>query len=137
MFEKYFQILTKINSIHLPPAQIKLLAFVAVKGNISAGTYKEQFCIEQGIPRTSLGNLISKLSKKGWLVKKDRKIVLNPAISVQSCSNMILNITLNAETSEYTDQGLVDEEDSRGITSTDGDSGDGYWSSLRTSEQDG
>jgi hypothetical protein len=98
MLEKYFRILATVNSLHLAPAEIRLLAFTARKGNISTGGLKRQFCELTGFPKASLGNLISHLSKeeRKWLVKLEDKIVVNPAIRIGSCSQLNLNISLYA-----------------------------------------
>lgn len=109
LFEKYFHILLIVNSLHLPPAEIKLLAFTARKGNISSGGLKNQFCELTSYPKASLGNLIHKLTKKNWLVKKDDRIVVNPAIEIQPSDEIVLKIKLNAKRE-------VDKEDSSRTT---------------------
>lgn len=106
LFEKYFLILTAMNSIHLPPAELRLLAFTARKGGISSGGLKNQFCQLTNYPKASLGNLIHKLTKKGWLIKQEDRIIINPIIKISSCSGIKLKLTLNAN------QGYSNTEDS-------------------------
>jgi hypothetical protein len=92
---KYYSILAIINSLSLSKRQIQLLAFIAVKGSISSGGAKESFRQMFGSPKASIGNMVWRLTKKGMLTRRDRKIVLHPQLSLDFSNIIVLHLTLN------------------------------------------
>jgi hypothetical protein len=42
--EKYYNILFTINNLHLTEREIQLIAFTAIKGNITYANVREEFC---------------------------------------------------------------------------------------------
>lgn len=81
--------------------ELNLLAFTAVRGTISSGGAKEKF-IEMFPTSTkaSIGNAVYKLTQKGLLIKKDKKIVVNPSIILNFSMPLILQIKLNGKDSQ-------------------------------------
>lgn len=78
--ERYYNILSAINDLHLTKREIQLIAFAAVKGNISYANIREEFCEKYGSSGATINNLISKLKKMGILVKDGSKAKVNPLI---------------------------------------------------------
>ena len=95
---KYYSVLFTLKGISIPDMQMNILAFTAVRGSISSGGAKEKF-IEM-FPTTtkaSIGNVVFQLKKKGYLIKRDKKIIVNPSIYLDFKRPIILQIKLNGK----------------------------------------
>lgn len=93
--ERYYTILSAINDIGLTEREIQLVAFAAVRGNISYSNIRQEFCEKYKSSSPTINNMISKLKKLGVLVKDGSKIKVNPAIVLNFEDNIVLQITLN------------------------------------------
>lgn len=95
---RYYTVILSLNNIFLPPMELNLLAFTGSRGTISSGGAKEKF-IEMfpTATKASIGNTIYKLTKRLLLVKIDKKIVVNPEISINFNLPLILQIKLNGK----------------------------------------
>ena len=61
--EKYYSILSVINSLKLTEREIQLIAFTAIKGNITYANVREEFCKTYNSTSPTINNIISKLKK--------------------------------------------------------------------------
>lgn len=94
--ERYYSILSALNNLHLTPREIQLIAFTAVKGNISYSSYREEFCtIHETTTSPAINNIISKMKRKDVLIKDKGKIKVNPQILLNFNLDVILQIKLN------------------------------------------
>lgn len=92
--QRYYMILSAVNNLKLTEREIQLIAFTAVKGNISYSNNREEFCqIYKSSPPT-INNLISKLKKTGILIKDGSKIKVNSVISLDFEKPIMLEIKL-------------------------------------------
>lgn len=95
---KYYNIILSVNNIFLPPMEMNLLAFTAIRGTISSGGAKEKFIeIFPTATKASIGNTIYKLTKKNLFVKINKKVVVNPSISINFNFPLLLQIKLNGK----------------------------------------
>jgi hypothetical protein len=92
--EKYYSILSAINNLHLTPREIQLVAFTAIKGNISYANIREEFCKNYNTTSPTINNIISKLKKIGVLVKDGTKVKVNPIIILPFDKDITLEIKL-------------------------------------------
>jgi predicted HTH transcriptional regulator len=92
--QRYYYILSAINGLQLTKREIQLTAFVAVRGNISYSNIRKEFCSMYSSSSPTINNIISKLKKKGVLVKISSKIKVNPIISLDFNKDVILEIKL-------------------------------------------
>ena len=92
--ERYYSILSAINDLHLTKREIQLIAFAAVKGNISYANIREEFCERYGSSGATINNLISKLKKMKLLVKDGSKAKVNPIILLDFTKPLTLEIKL-------------------------------------------
>ena len=92
--EKYYSILSALNNLKLTTRDIQLIAFTAIKGNISFMNHREEFCKTYGTTSPTINNIISKLKKKSILVKKDGKICVNGVISLDFSKDIGLQIVM-------------------------------------------
>jgi hypothetical protein len=90
----YYSILSSINRIKLTEREIQLIAFAAIKGNISSFTYKEEFCKLYNSSAPTINNMVSKLKKLGILIKESNKVKVNPKILLDFDKNIILQVNL-------------------------------------------
>jgi len=98
MAQRYYELISNLNSLKLKPMEIKLLAYMAVRGSISNTNNKEVFCATFGSSKSSINNVIYKLSKRGLLYKTEGKVRIIPQIALNFKEPVILKITLDAET---------------------------------------
>jgi hypothetical protein len=96
--EKYYSILSAVNDLKLTQREIQLIAFTAIRGNMSYNNIREDFCNKFNTSSPTINNIISKLKKIGVLIKDRGKIKVNPAIILNFNFNVILQISLLHET---------------------------------------
>jgi len=80
--EKYYSILSAINNLHLTEREIQLIAFTAIKGNITYANVREEFCKTYKSTSPTINNIVSKLKKIGVFIKENGKVKVNPIISI-------------------------------------------------------
>lgn len=92
--QRYYSVLSAINDLYLTEREIQLVAFTAVKGNISYKNIREEFCQKYKSSAPTINNLISKLKKLGVFVKDGTKVKVNPQIGLNFENNIVLQITI-------------------------------------------
>jgi DNA-binding MarR family transcriptional regulator len=95
--EKYYSILSVINSLQLTEREIQLIAFTAVKGNITYANVREEFCKLHNTTSPTINNIISKLKKIGIFIKEAGKVKVNPKIVINFSKDVTLDIKLTHE----------------------------------------
>ena len=92
--ERYYTVLSAVNNLKLTQREVQLLAFAAIRGNISYANIRKEFCEKYGTTNPSINNIISKLKKVGVLVKDGSKIKVNPQILLNFEHDVTLEIRL-------------------------------------------
>ena len=92
--EKYYRILSAINDLKLTNREVQLIAFAAIKGNISYANIRQEFCKIYDSTSPAINNIISKLKKMGVFVKDGTKVKVNPLILLNFEKDIILQISL-------------------------------------------
>jgi TATA-box binding protein (TBP) (component of TFIID and TFIIIB) len=92
--EKYYSILSAINNLHLTEREIQLIAFTAIKGNITYANVREEFCKTYKSTSPTINNIVSKLKKIGVFIKENGKVKINPIISIDFKKDLMLDIKL-------------------------------------------
>ena len=92
--ERYYIILSAVNDLGLTQREIQLMAFTAVRGNISYANIRQEFCEKYGTTNASINNIISRLKKMGVLVKDGGKVKVNPKILLNFENDVTLEIRL-------------------------------------------
>lgn len=95
--EKYYSILSAVNSLNLTQREIQLVAFTAVRGNITYANVREEFCKTHNTTSPTINNIISKLKKIGIFIKESGKVKINPKIVIDFKKDVTLGITLTHE----------------------------------------
>lgn len=79
--ERYYAILSAVNNLGLTQREIQLVAFTAIKGNMSYKYLKDEFCENHKTSTPTINNIISKLKRMSVLIKDEgKKIRVNPII---------------------------------------------------------
>lgn len=78
--EKYYSLLSAVNNLHLTNREVQLVAFTAIRGNISYASNRKEFCEKHDTTSPTINNIISKLKKINVLVKDGSKVKVNPVI---------------------------------------------------------
>jgi hypothetical protein len=92
--ERYYSILSVINDLELTKRELQLIAFTAMRGNMSYKEYREEFCSMYKSSSPSINNMISKLKKSNILVKDNNKIKVHPKIQLDFSKPLKLEIFL-------------------------------------------
>jgi hypothetical protein len=92
--EKYYSILSAVNNLKLTNREIQLIAFTAIKGNISYANNRKEFCELHDTTGPTINNIISKLKKINVLVKDGTKVKVNPVIVLDFAKDIALEIKL-------------------------------------------
>lgn len=92
--EKYYSLLSALNSLGLTNREIQLIAFTAVKGNISYANIREEFCAKYKSSPPTINNMISKLKRIGVFIKDGTKVKVNPVIVLNFDRDITLQINL-------------------------------------------
>jgi hypothetical protein len=92
--ERYYTILSGVNNLKLTQRELQLIAFVAIRGNISYANNRKDFCEMYGTTNPSINNIISRLKKMGVLVKEGGKVKVNPRILLNFENDITLEIKL-------------------------------------------
>ena len=91
--ERYYSILSAINSLQLTQRDIQLMAFIAVKGGMDISS-KEEFCREYDTTGPTVNNIVYKLKKIGVLVKNNGVVKVNPVIALNFNDEIRLEIKM-------------------------------------------
>lgn len=92
--EKYYSVLSAINNLKLTQREIQLVAFTAIRGNISYANIRQEFCEKYKTTSPTINNIISKLKKIGIFVKDGSKVKVNPVIILPFDKDVTLEIKL-------------------------------------------
>lgn len=92
--EIYYSILSSVNDFNLTPREIQLVAFTAIKGNMSNGNVRNEFCKLHDTSVSTINNIISKLKKLQIFIKEKDKIKVNPSIVLDFKQNILIGINL-------------------------------------------
>jgi hypothetical protein len=92
--QKYYSILSILNNLGLTDREIQLVAFTAIKGNISYKHLREEFCKKYNTSSPTINNIISKLKKMQVFIKDGGKVKVNPVIILKFNNDIKLEINL-------------------------------------------
>ena len=92
--EKYYRLLSAVNDLKLTNREVQLIAFTAIKGNISYANIRKEFCDKYDSTPPAINNIISKLKKIGVFVKDGTKVKVNPVILLNFEKDIVLQITI-------------------------------------------
>ena len=95
--EKYYSVLSVINDLNLTEREIQLVAYTAIKGNISFANVREEFFKVYNSSSASVNNIISKLKKMKIFIKEEGKVKVNPVIVIDFSKDLMLDIKLEHE----------------------------------------
>jgi hypothetical protein len=110
--EKYYSVLFTINNLHLTEREIQLIAFTAIKGNITYANVREEFCKTYNSTSPTINNIVSKLKKIGIFIKENGKVKVNPKICIDFHKDLMLNIKLiHEEATINVSEGVDHQED--------------------------
>lgn len=91
---KYYSVISVLNGLNLTEREIQLVAYTAIRGNITLGNVRDDFCREYNTSSATINNIVSKMKKLGIMEKKDGKIKVIPAIALDFEKDVILQIKL-------------------------------------------
>jgi len=78
---KYYQIISVLNDLKLSEGQLQLVAFTAIRGNISDPGYRKEYCDTYKTTSATINNVVDKMKKKGVMVKHNKMIFVNKVLT--------------------------------------------------------
>jgi hypothetical protein len=78
---KYYQIMSVLNDLKLAEGEIQLIAYAAIKGNIADPVTRDAYCKLYKTTPATINNIVYRLKKKKIIIKKDKEIFVNPALT--------------------------------------------------------
>ncbi len=94
LVRRYYNILSVLDGWGLTERELQLLAFTAIKGNITYPDIKEEFCKLYSTSNPTINNIVSKLSKKHLFIKDGDKVKVNPKLLLGDDNNIAILINL-------------------------------------------
>lgn len=92
----YYTVLFMMNNLKVTKGEIKLVAFTAVRGNITNGNVRDEYCRTYKTTVSVIGNIVSKLKKLGIFVENEKeKTVINPKIVLDFTKNITIGLNIN------------------------------------------
>lgn len=92
--QKYFGILSVLNDLKLTEREIQLIAYTAVRGNISLANVREDFCKRYGSSNATIDNIVSKGKRLGIMTKENGKVRVISSVALDFGKDLILQIRL-------------------------------------------
>lgn len=92
---KYYSLISALLGLNLTKRKLQLVAFTAVKGNISYPDFKEEFIKTFDSSGATINNIVSELQELKVFVKVDSKVKVNPSLAMDFNNDVSLKITLN------------------------------------------
>ena len=89
-----------VNNLDMAKREIQLVAFTAVRGDVYSNRLRKEFVKEYGSSLATVGNIISKFSKNGLLVKGKKSVKVNKALLDEFNDGVRMDITLQNAASE-------------------------------------
>lgn len=91
---RYYTILSALNDLKLTEREVQLIAFTAIKGNITHPKNKEEFCELYKSSTATINNMISRLKGIHILLRDNNKIKVNPQVILDFDKNNSILINL-------------------------------------------
>lgn len=92
--EKYYSLLSVLNGMKLTERETQLVAFAAIRGNISYANIREDFCRKFNTSSPTINNMISRMKKLNVFIKEGGKVKVNPRIVLDFDKDVVLQISL-------------------------------------------
>jgi hypothetical protein len=103
--QRYYSILSVLNDLSLTKREVELIAYVAIKGNISYANTRIEFCKQYNTTTATINNIVSKLKKMGIFIKENNIIKVNSIIVVDFKKDLNLVIKLEHAEEEINSDG--------------------------------
>jgi ribosomal protein S19E (S16A) len=91
---KYYSIICIINSIPISERQLQVLAFTAIRGNMSSITAKQEFARTFNSSVAVVNNILGELKKLGLIQKINDRHRVNPQIDILFDKDLFLHVHL-------------------------------------------
>ena len=92
--EVYYSVLSLVNNLGLTEREIQLIAFTAIRGNITNANVRNEFCKKHNSSYNTIKNIVWKLKKYGIFTKQNNKIKINPVICLDFNKPLTLQINI-------------------------------------------
>jgi len=92
--ERYYSVLFTINDIHLTERELQLVAFTAIRGNMTYANIREDFCKRYSTTSPTINNMISRLKRLGIFIKEASKVRINSGIVLNFDNDIRMEINL-------------------------------------------
>lgn len=92
--ESYYSIMSVMNGMGMTEREVQLVAYTAIRGNITYGNVRDEFCRRHSSSGATINNMVSRLKKLGVFIKENGKVKVNPKLVLNFDNDIVLQIKL-------------------------------------------
>lgn len=90
----YYSVVSALNGLKLTEREVQLVAYTAIRGNMSYANIRQDFCRRYGTTSATVNNMISRMKKIGVFVKENGKVKVAPVIALDFSKEIVIQIAL-------------------------------------------
>jgi hypothetical protein len=94
---KYYGVLSVMNDLGLTEREIQMVAYAAIRGNMSYANIRADFCERYKTSGATINNMISRLKRLLVFIKVDGKVKVSPKLILNFDNDLVLQIMLKHE----------------------------------------
>lgn len=95
--EMYYGVISALNGLKLTERETQLVAYTAVRGNMSYANIRQDFCNRYSTTLPTVNNMISRMKKLGVFIKENGKVKVCPVLSLDFGKDVVLQVSLENE----------------------------------------
>ena len=98
--EGYYGIMSVLNGIGMTEREVQLVAYTAIRGNITYGNVRDEFCRRHNTSGATINNMVSRLKRLNVFIKENGKVRVNPKLVMNFDNGVVLEIKMDRTVSE-------------------------------------
>ena len=95
--QRYYGVLSVMNGLGLTEREIQLVAYAAIRGNMSYANIRGEFCERYKTSGATINNMISKLKRMGIFIKDNGKVKVSPKLILNFDNDVVLQVSMKHE----------------------------------------
>jgi hypothetical protein len=92
--QRYYGVLSIMNGLGLTEREIQVVAYAAIRGNMSYANIRGEFCERYKTSSATINNMISRLKRLSVFIKDNGKVKVNPRIVISFNDDVVLQIVM-------------------------------------------
>lgn len=92
MAVKYYNVISVLNELSLTEKELKLIAYIVLRGNVFNVETKKRFCEEYDTSLATINNMVSRLKKVGVLIRENNSVKVRPLLVLNFENNIVIQL---------------------------------------------